>query len=136
MNAVQRKRLNFIIITLALLALVLSLSLYALKQNINLFYTPSQIVEGQVKPGRLFRLGGQVTPGTLTRSASQLLVSFVVSDEAHHQVRVNYQGVLPDLFREGQTVVVEGSLDKNGIVQANQVLAKHDERYRAATVKR
>ena len=129
MNAVQKKRLNFVIMILVVSVLVLSLSLYALKQNINLFYTPTQIAHGQVKPGRLFRLGGQVKKGTVKQDDSHLLVSFVVSD-ASHNVLVEYQGVLPDLFREGQDVVTEGSLDKSGIMQAKQVLAKHDERYR------
>ncbi|MCH9637328.1 MAG: cytochrome c maturation protein CcmE [Gammaproteobacteria bacterium] len=112
-------------------AFVIGLSLYALKQNINLFYTPTQLAERHVTPGRLFRLGGQVKKGTVKQNEQQLLVSFVVSD-ASHNVLVEYQGVLPDLFREGQSVVVEGSLDPGGIMQAKQVLAKHDERYRPA----
>lgn len=134
MNVLQKKRLNFVIMLLILVTSVLGLALYALKQNINLFYTPTQLASGDIKPGRLFRLGGQVKKGTVKKSDGNLLVSFVVSD-ATHNVLVEYQGVLPDLFREEQSVVVEGSLDQRGIMQAKQVLAKHDEQYRAAVPK-
>ena len=95
-----------------------------------MFYTPTQLAERHLTPGRLFRLGGQVKKGSVKQNERHLLVSFVVSD-ATHNVLVEYQGILPDLFREGQSVVIEGSLDQAGIMQAKQVLAKHDERYRA-----
>lgn len=130
MNALQKKRLNFVLFLLLIAALVIGLSVYALKQNINLFYTPTQLAERHITPGRFFRLGGEVKKGTVKHEQS-LLVSFVVSDPQHN-VLVEYQGVLPDLFREGQSVVIEGSLDQAGIMQARQVLAKHDERYRPA----
>ena len=130
MNALQKKRLNFVLFLLLIAALVIGLSVYALKQNINLFYTPTQLAERHITPGRFFRLGGEVKKGTVKHEQS-LLVSFVVSD-FQHNVLVEYQGVLPDLFREGQSVVIEGSLDQAGIMQARQVLAKHDERYRPA----
>lgn len=131
MNALQKKRLNFVLLMLFLAAVLVGLSLYALKQNINLFYTPTQLAERHLTPGQLFRLGGQVEKGTVKQSEQQLLVSFVVSDDSH-AVLVEYQGVLPDLFREGQSVVIEGSLDSAGVMQAKQVLAKHDERYKPA----
>ncbi len=131
MNALQKKRLNFVLLMLLVTSLVICLSLYALKQNINLFYTPTQLAEQHLTPGRVFRLGGQVKKGTVKQNEQQLLVSFVVSDMSHN-VLVEYQGVLPDLFREGQSVIVEGSLDQTGIMQAKQVLAKHDEQYRPA----
>ena len=130
MNALQKKRLYFVLLMLFVAALVIGLSLYALKQNINLFYTPTQLAEQHLTPGQSFRLGGQVKKGTVKQNEHQLLVSFVVSD-ASHQVIVEYQGVLPDLFREGQSVVIEGSLDQAGTMQAKRVLAKHDERYRS-----
>lgn len=130
MNALQKKRLNFVLFLLLIAALVIGLSVYALKQNINLFYTPTQLAERHLTPGRFFRLGGEVKKGTV-KHEKPLLVSFVVSD-AKHNVLIEYQGVLPDLFREGQSVVIEGSLDQAGIMQARQVLAKHDERYRPA----
>ncbi len=131
MNVLQKKRLNWLIRLLVLAALVTGLSLYALKQNINLFYTPSQLVTEKITNGRLFRLGGQVKQGSVKQNSQHLLASFVVSDKVN-DVRVEYRGVLPDLFREGQAVVIEGSLDQTGIMQATQVLAKHDERYRPA----
>ncbi|TLY48077.1 MAG: cytochrome c maturation protein CcmE [Gammaproteobacteria bacterium] len=131
MNALQKKRLNFVLLMLLVAALVIGLSVYALKQNINLFYTPTQLAEGHLIPGQLFRLGGEVKKGTVKKNEQQWLVSFVVSDAKHH-VLVEYRGVLPDLFREGQSVVIEGSLDQAGIMQASQVLAKHDESYRPA----
>ena len=82
----------------------------------------------------MFRLGGQVKQGSVKQNKQHLLASFVVSDKVN-DVRVEYRGVLPDLFREGQAVVIEGSLDQAGIMQATQVLAKHDERYRPANLK-
>lgn len=130
MNALQKKRLNFVLFLLLIAALVIGLSVYALKQNINLFYTPTQLAERHLTPGRFFRLGGEVKKGTV-KHEKPLFVSFVVSDTKHN-VLIEYQGVLPDLFREGQSVVIEGSLDQAGIMQARQVLAKHDERYRPA----
>ncbi len=130
MNAVQKRRLYFIVFLLVMMIAVVSLALYALKQNINLFYTPTQVANGVVAAGRSFHLGGQVKNGTMRWSPNNLQVSFVVSDTLH-DVFVEYTGVLPDLFREGQYVVVEGSVDQGGrIMQATRVLAKHDERYK------
>lgn len=130
MNGIQKRRFYFIIFVLSVVTAAVSLALYALKQNINLFYTPTQIVQGAVTPGQLFRLGGQVKKMSIQHNVSNLQVSFVVSDALHHDIVVHYEGVLPDLFREGQTVVVEGSLNQSGIMQASRVLAKHDERYK------
>ncbi|MDQ8039162.1 MAG: cytochrome c maturation protein CcmE [Rickettsiella sp.] len=129
MNAVQKKRLYFIVLALVVMTLVVALSLYALKQNINLFYTPTQVAKGKIPSGQIFRLGGEVKRGTIKQDGNSLQISFVVSDPRHN-VLVEYEGVLPDLFREGQSVVVEGSLDHVGIMQAKRVLAKHDERYK------
>lgn len=131
MNALHKKRLNFVLLMLLVTGVSVGLALYALKQNINLFYTPTQLTARHLPAGQLFRLGGQVKKGTVKQNEQQLLVSFVVSD-ATHNVLVEYHGILPDLFREGQSVVVEGSLDQAGIMQAKQVLAKHDEQYRPA----
>jgi cytochrome c-type biogenesis protein CcmE len=132
MNAVQKKRLYFIVFTLVVIAVVVALVLYALKQNINLFYTPTQIAKGEVTSDQLFRLGGVVKKGTIKQDPNKLQISFVISDRLHN-VLVEYEGVLPDLFREGQSVVIEGRLDQTGIMQANRVLAKHDERYQPRT---
>lgn len=132
MNTVQKQRLYFILLVLAVMAVVVALSLYALKQNINLFYTPTQIAKGKATSSGLFRLGGQVKKGTIKQDTNNLQISFVVSDSLHN-VLVEYEGVLPDLFREGQTVVIEGHLDSAGIMQAKKVLAKHDEWYKPRT---
>jgi len=129
MNAVQKQRFYFIVWLVIIMTAVVALTLYALKQNINLFYTPTQIATGTVTSEQSFRLGGQVKKGTLQRSVNSLQISFVVSD-ALHSVQVEYAGVLPDLFREGQSVVIEGSFDQRRIMHATRVLAKHDERYK------
>jgi cytochrome c-type biogenesis protein CcmE len=133
MNGVQKRRLYFILFVLVVAATVGTLILYALKQNVNLFYTPTQLLDSKITKGQLFRLGGEVKKASIHHNANNLQVSFSVSDKLHH-VLVEYEGVLPDLFREGQAVVVEGILDQAGIMQARQVLAKHDERYRPAHV--
>lgn len=132
MNAVQKKRLYFIVFTLVVITIVVALALYALKQNINLFYTPTQIAKGEVTSDQLFRLGGVVKKGTIKQDPNKLQISFVISDNLHN-VLVEYEGVLPDLFREGQSVVIEGHLDPSGVMQASRVLAKHDERYQPRT---
>jgi len=120
MDAVRRQRLYFIILVLAVLV---ALSLYLLKQNFSSFYTPSQIAEGLVAAGQSFRLGGQVKKGTIKQNTNNLQVAFVVSDPQHN-VLVEYEGVLPDLFREGRSVVIDGRLDQVGIMQAKRVLIK------------
>ena len=125
MDAVQRQRLYFIVLALALLAVVLALFLLSpLKQNFNSFYTPSQIAKGLIASDQSFRLGGQIKKGTIKQNADNSQVAFVVSDPQHN-VLVEYEGALPDLFREGQSVVIEGHLDQAGIMQAKRVLTKH-----------
>lgn len=125
MDAVQRRGLYFIVPALVLLAVILALFLfYPPQQNFNLFYTPSQIAKGLVASGRSFRLSGQVKKGTIKQNANNLQIAFVVSDPQHN-VLVEYEGVLPDLFRDGQSVVIEGHLDQAGIMQAKRVLTKH-----------
>ena len=104
-------------------ALVLS----ALKDSIVFFNSPSDIVEKHVAPGARIRLGGLVKEGSVQRG-DNLAVRFDVTD-GNKAVSVNYQGILPDLFREGQGIVAEGSLDGSGVFKADNVLAKHDETY-------
>jgi len=105
----------------------LSLVLYTLKQNINLYYTPTQLKTTNVLSEQIIRLGGIVEKSSVKFSQNGLQVKFFVADSAN-RVQVNYSGVLPALFREGQGVVVEGEL-KDNIFIAEQVLAKHDEKY-------
>ena len=103
------------------------LALLALRENINLFFSPSQIVEGTAPSNTTIRLGGMVVAGSVQRGAN-LGVTFVLTDLAE-QVTVAYEGILPDLFREGQGIVTQGKLDSSGRFVAQQVLAKHDETY-------
>ena len=103
------------------------LALLALRENINLFFSPSQIVEGTAPSNTTIRLGGMVVAGSVQRGAN-LGVTFVLTDLAE-QVTVAYEGILPDLFREGQGIVTQGKLDSSGRFLAQQVLAKHDETY-------
>ena len=103
------------------------LALLALRENINLFFSPSQIVEGTAPSNTTIRLGGMVVAGSIQRG-DNLGVTFVLTDLAE-QVTVAYEGILPDLFREGQGIVTQGKLDSTGRFLAEQVLAKHDETY-------
>ena len=103
------------------------LALLALRENINLFFSPSQIVDGTAPSNTTIRLGGMVVSGSIQRG-DNLGVTFVLTDLAE-QVTVAYAGILPDLFREGQGIVTQGKLDSTGRFLAEQVLAKHDETY-------
>ncbi len=103
------------------------LALLALRENINLFFSPSQIAEGTAPSNTTIRLGGMVVAGSVQRGAN-LGVTFVLTDLAE-QVTVTYEGILPDLFREGQGIVTQGKPDSSGRFVAQQVLAKHDETY-------
>lgn len=113
------------------LALVISLVLYALRQNINLFFTPTQLLTQQSMPTTRVRIGGLVREGSVFRNSDEdaLTVRFVVTD-LEHDIAVQYTGVLPDLFREGQGVVALGKLGVDQIFRAEQILAKHDEKYK------
>ena len=104
-----------------------ALALLALRENINLFFSPSQIVDGTAPSNTTIRLGGMVVAGSIKRG-DNLGVTFVLTDLAE-QVTVAYEGILPDLFREGQGIVTQGKLDSTGRFLAEQVLAKHDETY-------
>ena len=134
MKPIRKQRLTLIILVMLGLGSAIALTLYALRQNINLFYTPSQVVMGQVPKERLFRIGGLVVPGTVVRDKKDLHVRFQLSDTAN-TVTVDYHGILPDLFREGQGIVAQGKLTNDGMFHAQQVLAKHDEKYMPPEVK-
>jgi cytochrome c-type biogenesis protein CcmE len=123
MNPVRKRRLGFLVLILTVLTLVVGLVLYALRQNISLFYTPTQLSLGESVETQLIRAGGMVVPGSIERATGELTVRFKLTDY-HHTVSVVYRGVLPDLFREGQGIVAQGYYFK-----AITVLAKHDEKY-------
>lgn len=123
----KQKRMTTILGGLAVLGLAAGIALYALSDAIVFFYTPSEVAMKQVQPGQRIRLGGLVEKGSLVHGADAD-VSFIVTDMTK-TLAVAYRGQLPDLFREGQGVVAEGSLDATGVFHADTVLAKHDETY-------
>ena len=123
----KQRRLTLIGAGLGVLGLAAALVLFALKDSIVFFNSPTDVVEKHVAPGSRIRLGGLVKEGTLKRG-DNLQVSFEVTD-GNKSVPVSYTGILPDLFREGQGVVTEGALNTAGTFKADSVLAKHDETY-------
>jgi cytochrome c-type biogenesis protein CcmE len=123
----RRRRLTLIGAALVVLALSVGLVLFALEDSIVFFNSPTDLVEKQIKAGQRMRIGGLVKEGSVSRG-DNLAVRFAVTDGTS-TVTVAYQGLLPDLFREGQGIVAEGALDANGTFRADSVLAKHDETY-------
>jgi cytochrome c-type biogenesis protein CcmE len=123
----KQRRLTLIGGSLGVLALAALLVLSALKDSIVFFNSPTDVVEKHVAPGTRIRLGGLVKEGSVQRG-DNLAVRFEVTD-GNKAVSVSYQGILPDLFREGQGVVTEGTIEPGGAFKADSVLAKHDERY-------
>jgi cytochrome c-type biogenesis protein CcmE len=123
----RQRRLTLIGSALAMLAIAAGLVLIALQDSIVFFNSPTDLVAKHVKPGQRLRIGGLVKEGSIQRSGD-LKVRFEVTDGTS-SVPVAYQGLLPDLFREGQGVVAEGALDGTGTFRADSVLAKHDETY-------
>lgn len=125
----KRKQKMFVILGLvSLTAIAVGLTLYALRANINLFFSPVQIAQGDAPLERTIRAGGMVKEGSVTRDDETLDVEFVVTDYVD-DLDVYYSGILPDLFREGQGVVVVGQLQADGRMRADEVLARHDENY-------
>ncbi|MDO7085497.1 cytochrome c maturation protein CcmE [Pseudocolwellia sp. AS88] len=144
MNPRRKKRLTIVASILIALSLVSGLVLYALSQNIDLFYKPSEIYNGKEGTGtkaingQRLRIGGLVVPGSVKRDENSLKIAFkladmkmpITFDENDPMITVKYDGILPDLFREGQGIVANGVLNTDGyIIEATEVLAKHDENY-------
>ena len=123
----KAKRLTLIFGALAVLGLAAGLIMFALRDNIVFFYTPTQLAEKHPGPGARLRIGGLVKQGSLVKGESRD-VSFVITDN-DKELAATYTGLLPDLFREGQGVVADGVLGSDGKFRADSVLAKHDERY-------
>lgn len=128
MHKKRKQRVIFIVVLLLGFSCATALVLYAMKQNIMLFHTPSEIVLGKVPIEKLFRVGGLVTKGSVVKGNDGLTTEFNLTDAAE-TVTIRYTGLLPDLFREGQGIVAQGKLNKEGIFVAQEVLAKHDENY-------
>ncbi|AEF21933.1 cytochrome c maturation protein CcmE [Pseudomonas fulva] len=134
MNAVRKKRLFIVLAIVAGVGIAVALALSALQQNINLFYTPTQITNGEAPVDIRIRAGGLVEEGSVKRSSDSLQTDFVVTDGAA-RVTIRFHGILPDLFREGQGIVAMGKIDDSGMLLADEVLAKHDENYMPPEVK-
>ena len=128
MHPVRRERLGVVLIVVIFSSLAIGLVMYAMRGNINLFYPPSEVVAGIAPRGKAIRVGGMVQDKSVQRSADSLRVKFVITD-FQASVEVIYDGILPDLFGEGQGVVVLGVLGSDGRFTASEVLAKHDENY-------
>jgi len=133
-NSRRKNRMLVVIAIVVGLGLITTLVMYALRANIDLFYTPSEILQGKgeahekPEPGQRLRVGGMVMPGSVKRDPQSLQVSFKLYD-ASGVVSVTFEGILPDLFREGQGVVAQGVLENGSLINAKEVLAKHDEKY-------
>ncbi|WP_207063275.1 cytochrome c maturation protein CcmE [Motiliproteus sp. SC1-56] len=128
MTPKRKKRMAFVLSIVVGVSLAVGLSLYGLNQNINLFFSPTQIAAGEAPVGQRIRAGGMVVDGSVQRDPQSLKVSFGLTDYAE-TVTVSYDGILPDLFREGQGIVAQGVMNDSGIFVASEVLAKHDENY-------
>jgi cytochrome c-type biogenesis protein CcmE len=124
----RRKRLLAVVAIVAGVGGAVALAMRAFENNLLYFYNPTQIMAGEAPAGRTFRLGGVVTQGSVQRAEGSLEVRFVVTD-FQKSIPVRYEGLLPDLFREGQGVIAHGRLASNGDFIADEVLAKHDENY-------
>ncbi|HEY4443223.1 MAG TPA: cytochrome c maturation protein CcmE [Steroidobacteraceae bacterium] len=124
----RRKRLLVVLGILGGVAASVSLAVMASRENIMFYYDPSQVAQGKAPVTKRFRIGGMVVKGSVARKPGDLQVRFVLTDFAH-QVPVEYTGVLPDLFREGQGIIAHGTMGANGAFVADEVLAKHDEKY-------
>ena len=124
----RRKRLLAVVAIVVGVGAATALATFAFQDNLLYFYNPTQILAGDAPSERTFRIGGMVTEGSLRRTAGTLLVHFVVTDY-QHSIPVRYEGLLPDLFREGQGVIAHGRLSPSGEFVADEVLAKHDENY-------
>jgi len=124
----RQKRLILVLVGFVGVGFATFLLINALQSNVAYFYSPTQVIAGEAPSDKAFRLGGMVQEGSLNRIPGGLVVEFVVTDTAKN-VTVHYEGILPDLFGEGQGVVTRGRLGAGGLFKAEEVLAKHDESY-------
>ena len=131
----RQRRTTLVLLIVCGVGLAGALALRAFRENVMFYFDPSKVAAGQVKAGERFRLGGMVTQGSLHRAPGSLEVRFIVTDFSH-DVPVSYTGVLPDLFREGAGVVAHGQMRHDGTFVADEVLAKHDEKYMPPEVAR
>ena len=128
MHPLRKQRLYIVLFIVIGASIAAGLVFWALRDNMNFFYAPAQVAAGEAPAGKTIRVGGLVIPGSLKRSESGLEVHFTVTDN-QAELKIAYQGILPDLFAEGQGIVANGELLADGSFRATQVLAKHDENY-------
>ncbi len=133
MHPVRKQRLVILLFIVAGVSVAVGLALVVLQENINLFYTPTEIANGDAPGNTLIRAGGMVVDGSVKRDSNSLKVEFQLTDYAK-TITVQYEGILPDLFREGQGIVTQGKINREGSFQAIEVLAKHDENYMSPEV--
>ncbi|MCL6271655.1 cytochrome c maturation protein CcmE [Sansalvadorimonas sp. 2012CJ34-2] len=128
MKAVRKQRLMLLVFIALGVASAVGLAMVALQENINLYFSPAQMQAGEAPVEKTIRGGGLVVPGSVERASDSLKVKFQITDGAG-TITVHYEGILPDLFQEGQGVVGTGKLDKNNEFHASEILAKHDSNY-------
>jgi cytochrome c-type biogenesis protein CcmE len=128
MRAARKKRLYLVVLMVVGIGVAVGFALNAFNQNLMYFYSPSEVLAGDAPKDHVFRIGGLVTDGSVRRLANDLTINFDVTDQLE-TVTVEYTGILPDLFREGQGIIAHGKLRDDGIFVADEVLAKHDENY-------
>lgn len=129
MNSTRKKRLIAVLVLLIGASAATGLILFALEENLNHFFTPSELNAGRATVGQKIRVGGLVVENSVARIGDGLTVSFKLTDNQESEVEVRYKGILPDLFREGQGIVATGVVRSDELVHADEVLAKHDENY-------
>lgn len=128
MKPIRRARLSLILLMVAGVSVAAWFGLRSFNENLMFFFSTSDVIAGKAPKDHLFRLGGMVVKGTVQRPGEGLTVKFILTDMAK-EVPVEYTGILPDLFREGQGIIANGKLTENGVFVAQEVLAKHDENY-------
>jgi len=128
MTPARKKRLTLITVLILGTAIAVSLILKAMNENVMFFFSPTQIKAGEAPKNRPFRVGGIVVMGSVKRSTDSVKVTFDLTD-SENSIPIKYHGILPDLFREGQGIIANGRLNKQGQLVADEVLAKHDENY-------
>jgi cytochrome c-type biogenesis protein CcmE len=131
----RQRRMAMVAVIVVGVGIAGALALRAFRENVMFYFDPTKVAAGEVKPGQRFRLGGMVVKGSVQRAPGSLDVDFKVTDFAH-TVPVHYSNVLPDLFRENAGVVALGHIDSRGVFMADEVLAKHDEKYMPPEVAR
>ena len=128
MKPARKKRLFFIVFLVAGVTLAAGFAMYAFNQNLMFYFSPTDVKQGKAPVDKLFRMGGMVVEGTFVKEQKSLKVNFDLTDYKK-TVTVQYEGILPDLFREGQGIISRGKLNADGVFIAEEVLAKHDENY-------